>query len=159
MWYLQVKYLNKVDGAPLCFTVGFWDILGRQSRATYSRRCGNPVSHSHISTYVDYGQSGLSLHNNNIKDDNNNKNKLRKKVFNNIKFWAFLTVVTARIVPSVCYNDSLAGSEYNGRRLESLKRRRLHKPPAFFKWPQYRAEIKNDVGQCICFVARVQGVM
>jgi hypothetical protein len=23
MWYLQVKYLNKVDGAPVCFTVSF----------------------------------------------------------------------------------------------------------------------------------------
>jgi len=87
MWYLQVKYLNKVDGAPVCFTVTFWDIFGRQSRATYSRRCGNPVPHSHIWTYVKCGQSGLSLQNNN-KNDNNN-NKLIKKVLTILKFEHF----------------------------------------------------------------------
>jgi hypothetical protein len=86
MWYLQVKYLNKVDGAPVCFTVSFCDIFGWQRRATYSRICGNPVPHSHISTYVDYGQSGLSLHNNN-KD--NNDNKLRKRVLTILNFEHF----------------------------------------------------------------------
>jgi hypothetical protein len=42
---------------------------------------------------------------------------------------------------------------------ESLKFRRLHKPSAFFPWPQYRAEIKNDVGLYIRFVAHLEGVM
>jgi len=56
-----VKYLKKVDGAPVRFTVSFWNIFGRQSRATCSRKCGNPVPRSHVSTYVDYEQSELYL--------------------------------------------------------------------------------------------------
>jgi len=51
------------------------------------QKCDNPVPHSHISTYVDYEQSGLYLHNNN-KDDNNN-NKLRKNVLTILKFKHF----------------------------------------------------------------------